>query len=513
MNQNTNKVIINTFDGGHAEDVRTFSTNQCQESNKFDIFSNPHTLRPYSDQVAETISTGSAIMTDFQITDVVPMSISNAIKLVGLGRESAASGKLSFFTKDSPITSSWAKIATVPNSETPQPGTLVEYKGQAYAVGNTSTAKLYQFTSGTSITEIGTLGSVRDTTTPKPFVHPEDNILYIGVNNTIYTYNESSLVLGLTLPSNVKITSLTSFGGYLAVACKKVSYDNQFNALDAGRSVVYLWGRDVSLSTLQQIVDWGDGSLEVLENINETLVGVSAVKTVGTYDTITNYNYKVKIYSGGVPQIVKDFNVSNTNVLRPWKAKQYDKLYFGFDTDNNIHVCGKNKNGQWFVTKDKPITTTGSFITGTLNGFSIIGDILFTSYTDGGIAGYFTRTSDSTFTSQSVYLTTINPKMPTEDRYEEKRLVSVQIAYQLNSSSGIAGLGYYCEDRAGTSRGTLQEVISETKTVAGDYIFTANSHTDGTAFLTGREYQFRTFSTGDVRIKEIKYKYEKVNTI
>jgi hypothetical protein len=503
--------IINRFDGGNSEDIRTTSTNESDSSVNFDIISNPHLLRAFPDQVAETISTGSTVITDFQITDVITVQIANALKLVALGRESAASSKLSFFTKDTPISTAWAKIATIANTETPQAGTLVEYKGQAYAVGNSATAHLYQFTTGASATDIGSMGT-RDTETPKPFVHPEDNILYIGINNTIYTYNGTALALGLTLPTNVKITSLTNSGGYLAIAVRKVSFDSQLNALSTGSSLVYLWGRDTSLTTLQEIINWGTGDLMVLENINETLIGISQTKTIGAYDTIINYSYNIKIYNGGHPVLVKEFLMTTSNVLRHWKAKQYNKLYFCFDTDDAIYSCGLNKLGQYFVTKEKYLLN-GNIITGTLNNFSIIGDIMFASYTDGGVAGYFTRTSDATYVNSSVYTTSINPAMAVGDRYENKQLVSVQIAYECNSTNGNITVGYYCEDESGTRFGTLQPILNITKTATGQYVSVAEADVNGDQFLTGREYKFRIATTGDVRIKELRYKYNKMNTI
>lgn len=504
-----NTVIINKFDGGHAEDIRTFATSECESSTNFDIVTNPHLLRPFTDPVAETITGGSGVMTDFQVTDVLAVDISGTTKLVGWGRESAASTKASFFTKgsSSDITSAWAKTVTTGGTDTPIAGTLIEYKGSAYAVSSTS--NLIKFTSGTTYTSIGTIGAVL-TQTAKPFVHPEDNIMYLsgglGQAYTVAKYDGSTLSTNaITLPSNVTITSFANWGTYLAIACKPTS--------GVGRSVVYLWGRDTSLTTVQGIIDWGDGALEILENVNEILVGVSAIKQVGSYDTITNYNYQVKVSSGGSVEVIKDFVVTNTNVLRHFKAKQYNKLYFGFDTDNAIFVCGKNKEGRWYVSKDRYLTPTGSTITGVLQNISIVGDILFASYTDGGIAGYLTRTSDSTYAATSTYLSTINPNMPIADRYENKKLVAVQIAYKLNSSSGTVGLGYYCENDAGTSGGSLQTIISTSKSASGDYVTTAQAHSNGTPFLTGREYQFRITSVGDIRIKEVKYKYEKLLTI
>lgn len=496
-------VIINTFDGGQAEDIRTFKTNQNNGSKHFDIYSNPHQLRPFSDMVADTISTGSTTMTDFDITDVLPVDFSGTVKLVGWGRESAASTKATFFLKSAPITGAWASVVTTAGSTTPIAGTLIEYKGGAYSID--SQPNLIKFTSGTTYTSIGSLDSANSLGFyPKPFVHPEDNIMYIGTNNNVGSYNGTTLDTSvLILPSNMTITSFTNYGGYLAIACKPTS--------GVGRSIVYLWSRDPT-DVFVQPIDWGDGSLEILENINETLVGVSSIKVVGTFDSITNYNYQVKTYSGGSVQVVNDTVTTNTNVLRHFKAKQYDKLYFGFDTDDTIWVTGKNKSGEWFVSKDRYITPTGSTITGVLNNFSLVGDKLFTAYTDGGVAGYLALEKETTWsTSTPSFVTTINPNMPIEHRYEKKKLVAVQIVYEINvsggTSSGTVGLLLSIDNS------TLTSVISKSQSAVGQYVTHAQEYASGLNFGEGYEFYFQATSTGAVRIKEIKYKYEIVNTI
>lgn len=462
-------------------------------------------LRPFSDMVADTISTGSGVMTDFDITDVIACDISGTTKLVGWGRASAASDDATFFTKTAPITSAWAVTAANSGGPGPVAGTLIEYKGSPYAIDNTM--NLVKLTTGATYTAIGTIGALISTV-PKPFVHPEDNIMYFaggtGFPYRIGTYDGSTFdTTVFDLPSNMSITSFTNFGAYLAIACKPTN--------GVGRSVVYLWGRDTSLTTVQGIIEWGDGALEVLENIQGTLVGVSAIKPVGTFDSITNYNYQVKVSSGETVEVVKDIIVTNTNNLRNFKAKQYNKLYFGFDTDDTIYVTGKNKDGSWFVSKDRYITPTGSSISGTLDGISLVGDKLFSAYTD-GTAGYLAYEGETTWsTSTPSYKTTINQAMSIGDRYEDKTLVAVQVVYEINSaggtSSGVVGLNLSVDGSAETS------VISQAQSSVGQYVTTAQAYADGTQFGNGKEIYFVLTSTGAVRIKELRYKYNITNTI
>ena len=76
------KAILNRFDGGIAEDVRTTSTNQCASSVNFDTQTNPHKLIPYSDPVAETHAGGTT--TDYNITDVAVVNVSSVPTIYSL---------------------------------------------------------------------------------------------------------------------------------------------------------------------------------------------------------------------------------------------------------------------------------------------------------------------------------------------------------------------------------------------------------------------------------------------
>lgn len=504
MSQKT--CIISRFDGGIAEDVRTNATNECSDSSNFDIYTNPHLLRPFSDPIAETISTGTSIMTDYAITDVIPINFSGTTKLVGWGRSGASDTSGAFFTKSTPITSSWSKIIsnTGGGNTSHVPGTLIEYNGDAYAVDRQP--NLIKFTSGTTYTVVGSLGVQNpDYFVCKPFVHPEDNKMYLAAGSAIKAYDGTLSSTILTLPTKWIITSLTSYGQYIAIACKP--------AIGIGRSVVFLWDIALRPTTVNNIIDWGDGSLEVLENLNEVLVGVSALKEVSTFDTVTNYNYIVKVFNGGSPQVVKYFIRTDTNNLRAHKAKHNDKLYFGFDTDKTIYVCGKNREGRYYVAKDRNISPSGSYTTGTLDGISFIGDIAFTAYTDGGVSGYIARTSESNFAVATSYSTIVNPNMSSSDRLEDKQLKAVQIAYRVGlidsgSHSSTVTINYNVDNNT-----TLYTAIAYTQVTNGNYIVTATCNTDGSPFVSGREYTFYIQGLGDVRVKELRYKYEVLSTI
>lgn len=492
------KVIQNKWNGGLAQDIRTHQTNECYDSAGFDIYTDQNTLRSLPDQ---TLETGS-----ISITDVIPINFSGTNKLVGWGRKAVGDTSASFFTKSTSISTAWTQIVSTSGggSATPANGTLIEYKGDAYAC--TIQPNLAKFTSGTTFTLVGTLGAPNaDNFVCKPFVHPEDNIMYFAAANAIGTYDGTTFTASvLVLPTKWIITSLTNYGGYLAIACKPYTGN--------GKSVVFLWGRDTGITTLQGVIEWGDESLEILENYNENLIGISYKKELSGFDTIQNYTYSVKEYSGGSPITIKSFVRTDTNTLRPFKSKNRDKIYFGFDNDNAIYCFGKNVDGYYFVTKERHIIPSGTNVIGTLNGISIVGDVIFIAYTDSG-TDYLSRTDETSFTTTKYFKLTVNSGMQLSDRNEDKKIIGVRLAYRVGISDGNAGnssvnLSSYCD-----TTGTLNSIMTKTNTLQGNYTYIERAQADRKPFKEGKEYTFLLQTTGDVRIKELAYVYDTIKNI
>lgn len=487
-------VIINQFDGGQAQDIRTTSNGQSSNSVNFDTYSLPNTIIPHPDLEAETYSGGT--ITDFDITDVVPVKISGNLELIGFGRESAASTKASFFQKssNSDITAAWSKVATTSGSATPMKGTLVEYKGAAYAID--SVHNLAKYTTPSTYTSVGTIIVSSTDMVPKPFMHPDDKVLYFGAGNVLASYDGSTFDGSiLILPESVRITSLTNYGGYLAIATESVTGESI--------SQVFIWDRDTSLTTVTDIINFGTEKLKVLENIDNVLIGVSATENIGGFTTTEQYKLVVRAYAGGTPQVIKEYITSSTKRLRAFKAKQNSRLYFGFDTDDAIWVVGKNPQGRWFCSRDRFIRN-GSVITGTLDGLSFVGDVAFIAFTDGGVGSYLYRTDLASFADTSVYETTINPGMTVGDREKKKKLKAVRVSWQAPVTNGAIALSY-STDTYGTSYTTI---LSSSQSSSGVYSIDAVKENTGTPFKDFREIMFRITSTGAARIHEVRYTYE-----
>lgn len=490
------KVIINRFDNGQAEDVRTTSDFFCEQSYNFDITTKPHSLIPKRDMVAETFSGGT--ITDYDITDVVPATYSSTTYIFGYGRESSSSTKAAFFRKSSSsdITSAWQSVVAYTASvSTPVAGTLVEYRGLLYAL---TSSNLIELTDLTTITSKGNIVGTANTNGVKPLVHPEDDILYFANANVVGSYDKGSNTFTGTayeVPTDYIITSLTTYGADLAIACKPKT--------GQGNSVVFIWNRDTTNVFARAVIDWGDNNLEILENLNEVLIGVSATKNIGSFTTNRDYKYSVSAYAGGSPVQIAEFYRSSYYVLKPYKAKDTNKLYFGFDTDNVVYTVGKNKQGRYFVCGESYVTSNGSSPAGALTGISLVSDTLFVSYTD-DVSGYLTRTT-TTYNNDCVYITTINPSMSEADFYEKKKLKRVLVSYNVKSANGTVEIGYYNDESA-----TLKNITSKTQSSTGQYLTEEVRAENGAAFFDAYEYKFRLVSSGNVEIKSFIYEYENI---
>lgn len=502
------KAIVKRFDGGLAEDIRTTATNQCATAVNFDIHTNPHQLVPYSDPVAETHTSGA--ITDYAITDVAVLNISDTTPTVyGMGRASSGSTNVAIFKKSSTsdITSAWS--ASLATSGNVAPGTLLSYYDMTASLD-----KLYFLNGGTfssfdtpsTITIHGAINTPLTTNTyPRPFRHPADNTVYVGGGNKVYKFDAvtyTSATLLHTFGRNFEVSSFADYGTYLAIAGGYFSKDKRY--------VVYLSNKDItSPQELPfSVIDWGEGSLIHIENIGGVLVGISYTENVGAYSSVTKYKIYIKTYSGGAVQTVKEIETRRSDDIKIWTAKSGDKLYFGYDTDRALYVVGINKLGKIFVVPDRFYTPTGSYITGTFNGVSFVGDIAFIAYQDGGTTGYLVRQGTGTaYTLTSSYETTINPSMDEEHRTLKKKLKKIRISYTVNSANGTVGVGF----RQDTQTANYDAMIATSQTTAGEYNTTSYAFTDGTQLDEGYEFQFQLTSTGNVSIKRFEYEYDLSN--
>jgi hypothetical protein len=495
-------IIQNRWDNGEAEDVRTTSQFQADTVQNFDIFTEPHRLNPLPDSKAD-LYLGSS-MDDVRITDVVDGYADGANHVVGIGFTTGGT-HLGFFIKSGTIESNWSlQASTVANNFVR--GTGVTYKRQAYAIDTDGTTgfRLIRFTAAGNAENLGAITSnvsaAVDTQTCKTFVHPEDNILYIVTGNVISKWDGATLTNYTSiLPSKFDVASLTNYGTYLAII---------MNPAYEQKAVCYLWGRDGTLNTLQGTIDLGQGRVAVGENLDDNLFFVMSPNTSNGGDF--ENKIIIKQYIGGVAEQVAELfsNLTSLNgTVLTYKAKKNNKLYFVMASGYCVYKFGKNKQNIYTLTEDRFIINGA--LSSTTIGLSIVQNVMWVGTLD--ISNVFTlqRTRVSldsggvTYTSTSVYKTTVNPNMPLADRYEEKQLEAVQLSCT-GSASGTYVLKYSIDGS------TLTTVISESTTSVINYSKAAGNENDGTPFLSGREIVFQIETTGNVKPVELKYKYSKL---
>ena len=502
-------IIQNKFDGGHAEDIRTTQTNQCEASFNFDLYSQPYRLLPIRDSVAET--TGSGTMDDIEISDVDTSVIASNIYITAVGFESNVSVKPAFYTRSSGMNGSWSQQAV--GTGTFQKGTGITYQEKMHCISlNSSTQySLQRYNGASDVTSLGTIAVAAAVgtgyPTPRPFIHPSDKKLYFAVANIIAQWDGTTLrsfsasTIALKIPVDYDITSLTDYGDYLAIATKPHNGE--------GNSVMYLWDRDVSLVDANTSTDAGEGALNVLENINNNLIGLVYNKDFGTYSSKIGNRLDIKLFTGGTTQIVKSIDLGSQSNINILKVRNGDKLYFSIGGSAvSIWCVYKNKDGIWTVNQERYLYNGSTVVADTIQtiqGMSVVGDFFYLGFYD-NVGGYSLRATSSSalFANTSIYKTTINPSMPLVDRYKLKQLVAVQIAY-VGAGTGTTVLKYSVDGS------TFTTIISDTNS-AGQKVTEATNENTGTVFLSGRELQFQIESTGGSQIKEIRYRYESLNT-
>jgi hypothetical protein len=497
-------VPINKFDGNKAEDIRTFATNESQDSYNFDLYTNPHKLLPIRDSVDETTSAGT--MAAIQISDVGTSVISSNVYLTAVGYASSISTAPAFYTRSSGMNGSWGQQAA--GTGTYQQGSMVVYKQAAYCVASASatTFTLQKYVGAGSVTTAGTttVDAVvgNGYPVPRPFVHPEDNVLYFCISNVISKWDGTTYTnYANILPTGYDVTSLTDYGTYLAIAMRPRN--------GVGKSICYLWGRDGTINTLQGIIDFGEGDLNIIENIGNELVGIVYPQSYSTFSSVIDNKINIKVYAGGAIQTVKSFTLAAALNYGIAKHKNGNKLYFGACeslAEVSLWCVYRNKEGSWVAGRERYLytgSTSVSDVATSVVSITSVGDFFYIGFFLG--SGPFTlRATSSTaaFTNTSVFKTTINPNMPLADRYAQKQLQAVAISYT-GASSGLTGLKYSVDGSAFTS------LISSTN-ATGEYTVEATNENDGTVFLSGREFQFQAESSGGSQIKEIGYKYSRM---
>ena len=481
---------INNFSGGISDDPREDNATKFQTTEHFDVFSQPNRLIPYRSLEADTETSVSATdLKQYSVMDFLYASAS--AKLYGLGQ--TGTGKTKIVQKADATTGLWTLPASSEGNGDVKNGCLVEYKDYLWGFQGTTQVFKWGLLSGTpAITN--SAGTVATITSVAQGVIAKDDNLYLPYNNKLVRVNAGGTVQDdvLVLPTNFKITSICNYGNYLAIGCAPISTFNGVNR-------VFLW--NLISDDVQEVIDWGEGELRILENIEGMLVGVTD-RYLNNATGAGRGSMIIQVYQGGAPQVVKEvFTEALTGKSMPLsKAVKNNRLFFaakimtnsaGTEYKEGIWSFGrKNVNYPFALTLDvidSNISTSG------IQAFGTAANYFFITHSEDGSVD---KTNDAeVYTFTSVYESQI---FNFGDADADKTLQSLKVSFE-KLVSGQALVAKYRVN--GTTVWTTIGTFSTADKLSHTFL---GIEATGLAFASGHEYEFRLESTGGLEITGMK---------
>src|SRR3990167_408027 len=428
----TKKVIINRFDGGMTLDPRG-AWNEAQLVKHFDNFTIKHSLIPYRKSVS-----CYAAQTTNELQNFIYYNY-NTYMLGRVGGSGTDKYAVKLFLKND-LTPTDASAATggagsntteTANSWLVNPALFVEYKDVFWGAYSAS-GKLWSYTlSTTTLNEAAE--TIAFTNCAQGIIHSKTDYLYVPLDNKIYYKADSAaFALGLTLPSNLVITSICEYGNYLAIACRP----NYYGSVN---SKVFLW--DLTSTSWNEQIDYGIGDLLVLENLDGYLIGVSSLISDVSYP---NSKLIFNKYGGGGAIKFKEILWTNDGAARRTflpKQKYNNRLFFGLSNASSVDLTNHNLTGIWVVGRNDENSQFSVILdriannateVKTITGFIFAQNYAIISYTDTSDAHGISITTNGLVGGQttakydtiSEYRTTLNPGMSEGDKIHKKQLTS-----------------------------------------------------------------------------------------
>ena len=490
---------ISNFSGGVSDDSRENTSTKFIVSKHFDIFSNPHRLTPYRSLEADTNDGATATgMKQYRVLDFLYASAS--AKLFGLGKTGGGLTKIVF--KADATMGNWTLPSSSEGNGAVQNGCFVEYKDSLFGFQGSNQIWKYSLLSGTpTIANSASSTGVTITSVAQGLVF--NDYLYLPYNNRIWRATDATTFSDgyLTLPTNYKITSLSEFGKYIAIAVAPISTFN-------GVSKVFLW--DGTSTEIQESIDWGEGELRVLGTIEGMLIGVTD-RYLNNAVGAGRGSMIIQVYSGGIPQVVKEvFTKKLTAKTMPIsKAIKNNRLLFaakimtndaGTEYDEGIWSFGrKNVNYPFALTLDvvdENITTAG------IQAFGTAGNFFFITHSNDGSID---KTNDeAVYAFSSIYESQI---IDFEDVDSDKRIEMLKVSFRKLVSGETVTLKVKADDATSwTTVGSVSTVGEISRSFTGIEATDLN-------FPSGKEYKFQILSTGGAEITGLTLKATILNNI
>lgn len=412
--------FLNSF-GGLVDSLREPLSNKFGLSKHFDIFSDSSKLTPYRSTVAETTSVSAS---DLGLLHPRNFQLGKDGKMYAYGDN--GSGLAQVLVKSDPTTGNWAKATTAVGTGITVYGAFKEWGTTSAFYMFTGTQAISKWTIGSTFTNSVLALGVAITSVAQSVVGADDN-LYMFYNNRVVRVTNAGVATDnvlTNLPSNMRIVSVCVWGTYLAIG---MAYGTSATGASTGMSKVFIWDM-VTTTTVNDVIDWGEGTLRVLGNIEGRIVGVSD-KYLTTPAGLTSLgigqsSMVVRMWAGAAPQVMKEI-VANQTV--PADSGTYDNVTTRFPRDvvvkdnkmywvasvpmapdststestYNLGIWAfgrKNVNSNFALTLDyieQAVDTSNFYI----NSFGNAGNYWFISYSAAGLVNRTDNAANYTFTS------------------------------------------------------------------------------------------------------------------
>lgn len=478
---------ITKWFGGLADDSREQVYTEYNLCRHFDTISSPNVLLPYRDYENQTA-------TDFFIGNFV---FSGGI-LYGLGRNTADTKTKLFYLNGSLPDGTWTAATT---GEATNVGANTyemfgDYKAFLYGIRASSSLWRYEIATNTFSEAFGALSATVTTAAP-PIVAADDDF-YIPYNNRLASVDSSGTftATAFLLPDDLVITSLANYGDFLAIATRPKNFRGS-------QSKVFLWNLIDADPT--QIIIWGDENLQVIETIDNQIVGASISNNTSLFIEQVLFG---KTWSGGDVTTFKEIKLDSTGYAMS-VIKQFinNRLYFivnagGSGLYNAVWNIGrKDERYPWQIVPDRQLSNAG--VNDSPNAFYIVGDYVWIATITADVIIRTNDDSTPTFTITSF----VNTQRYNGDN-PAKRWQLVGISASFTPLTGTGGIVVKYRKDEETNFTTLFTASTANLMY---YALTRSAFPAG-SIPKFNEIQFRIESTGNNKPTSLWFEYEEIET-
>src|SRR3990167_8585892 len=531
---------INNFSGGISNDPRDSRPNVSRVLTNFDVSTYLHKLVPYRQSESGDSAASTSRKQNFAIAK---KGAANIYSLYGLGVVSGTNRpEVEIMDLDASLNSdTWGQPTANQgganyNITNVRFRTWVYYQNLGFIFGiandtGNGDLRIFAFSPSGGAWNNDVTGALSatddDSLCAQGLVHSKNDHLFIPYDNKIARKSQGSLatdewtVSAFTVPAHFIITSLCEWGNLLALGCAARN--------GVGNSKVFFWNMDPANTLPTESIDWGTGSLMILEDVDGELIGISqkggASSSFATIPNLDSAHKDRVIFRRLVGnRAVKFHQLSadraggiNTTSLPIYKQKVDNRLYFQMIIQYNgavrdgVWSVGKNELGEFTLVHERTSNNNTVLTTGdAVRGFIQIGDFLFQSFGSGGAGATYNtnktvESSTTSYTATSIVETKIfDGSLHGYDSSWYKDLVEVSVGTEEMVTLGQIVLQYAIDEdiEAGTwttiFTNTTNESISHTA---------MNIESGGAALPKNyKQIQFRLESTGGAEPTFVSFK-------